>query len=107
MPCTYYLPGEEAALARDEANKVRKELDKVTRLLCDLTARIPKKYIEAGTELETWVAEHAEMDKRRKAAEEKKIKQEIERKKEELEATLKKAERLSKELASAPRKIKK
>lgn len=36
MPCTYYLPGEEEAILRRDSEKLRTELDKATRELCEL-----------------------------------------------------------------------
>ena len=76
MPCSYYLPGEEAQIARDQHRKVREELDRVTRLLCAVMTEFgePDTYRDLALaedipELGQWWKEHQEMDRQRETAE--------------------------------------
>lgn len=74
MPCQYYSPEEERKIALDETKKLKKELDRVTQLLCGITkliytkvadARITKAYEQEVPGLKAWYDEHYKMDKNR------------------------------------------
>jgi hypothetical protein len=78
MPCRcddYPIPSSDQDRLNDELKraieKYKAEANKVTQLLCELTARIPDKYIKAQEELDVWVNAHANLDKQRKLQEEK------------------------------------
>lgn len=105
MPCTYYTPEEEMAIARKEW---KEKLDQVTRLLCEVMRSAKWDDLEgqwnlegtASDELTDWWEEHQEMDRQRETAErrakEAEVKQ-LEKQKKELE----------KRLESAKKKLKK
>jgi hypothetical protein len=59
MPCTYYLPGEEAGI---RASEYKAELDETTRLLCSLTKKTPPEVLSRVRGLRAWVKKHEEMD---------------------------------------------
>ena len=65
MPCQYYMPGEEEAIAR-------KELHKVTRMLCELMGHL-ERYgggsLPFTPELTEWGGDHKRKDADRLAAE--------------------------------------
>ena len=74
MPCTYYTAEEEASLARGEATKLKKELDRVTDLLCRVTKFIYNDYRLTDkvnvfdrqiTDLASWYDENCKMDENR------------------------------------------
>lgn len=75
MPCTYYLPGEEEAIAR-------KELDKATRSACEalkMLESLSPAHMEAlSSDTLVWWKEHKERDVLRKA---RKVKKSSSRKK--------------------------
>lgn len=76
MPCTYYSPGEEVALAAEKLdstekklrsttrrmNKYRRELDKVTRLLCEVVGEIEGDGYTFNKEVTKWWEKHKKMD---------------------------------------------
>lgn len=71
MPCTYYTPEETSRQNYEESQRLKTELDKVTRLLCELMHEVEHEYHPNITlELEEWWADHKEKDKARLAAEE-------------------------------------
>lgn len=96
MPCTYYTPEEAAKLSREDAKRTqqnleaeRKELDKVTRLLCELMSSEDKK---PSKELSEWWKKHQEKDNKRlerknkaKEYKAKKLREGIEKMEKELE----------------------
>ena len=65
MPCRYFLPGEEEAIQR-------KELDRVTRLLCEVMTELEaegaldRPGICLSNEVMQWWREHQIRDKKRK-----------------------------------------
>jgi len=65
MPCRYFLPGEEEAIQR-------KELDRVTRLLCEVMTELKaegaldRPGICLSNEVMQWWREHQIRDKKRK-----------------------------------------
>ena len=67
MPCRG--PDDDSCDSyREQLAKQRRELDKVTRLLCEvMTNGVP----HASEELAEWWQNHQELDRKRKAAEEK------------------------------------
>jgi predicted P-loop ATPase len=69
MACNDYTSGEISAMTRDSFNALQERCDLATRLLCELTSKVPKKYIEDNEELKRWVKEHAAADKLRKQEE--------------------------------------
>ena len=76
MPCTYYSPGEEAAIAAEKLdstekklrsitrlmNKHRRELDKVTRLLCEIVGEIEGDGYTFNKEVTEWWEKHKKLD---------------------------------------------
>lgn len=79
MPCTYYTPQEEQEMARAEARKYKQELDKATKLLCELMTNLtyPNGNIDPDEgpsgpvtqEHLKWWEKHQEMDRKRLEAE--------------------------------------
>lgn len=69
MPCTYYTPEEEAAIAHAAQRQMAAEINKLTRLLCEAT-EILDKLVANGSingynpspELIRWKIEHAFLD---------------------------------------------
>lgn len=65
MPCEYYLPGEEVAVKN-------KELNRVTRVACELVTllrSVPHDWFNVkllDPDTQAWIAEHDKMDRRRK-----------------------------------------
>lgn len=52
-----------------EGREAKKRLDKVTRMLCELTERVPDALISADPELRAWVDEHRRADEERERSE--------------------------------------
>ncbi len=76
MPCTYYTPEEISRQNYEESQKLKAELDKTTRLLCEVMTNVeswnegnPPDIMEPSVELQAWWAEHKKMDEARKAEE--------------------------------------
>lgn len=71
MPCTYYTPEEEARIEHQEKQKLKAELDKVTRLLCEVMTEVENEYHpQFSKEIKDWWKDHQEKDKARLKAEE-------------------------------------
>lgn len=68
MPCTYFGP---EGSGENHSEKLQKELDLATRLLCLATARLETLGQLEAPELVEWHASHKQMDKARLAAEKK------------------------------------
>lgn len=88
MPCTYYTPQEEAHIANQRYNKLKKELDKTTRLLCQVCRSLERgkssiKFCSEQLqekELAAWWEKHQEMDRMRLAEEKRKAREAAKRK---------------------------
>lgn len=72
MPCTYETPYESAARASHEYRKMKKDLDKLTRMLCSIFEANPPQTLYLDVEGETsqeelleWWAKHQEQDRKR------------------------------------------
>lgn len=75
MPCRYYTEAEERDIAQRQAAETRQELDKVTRIACELMTYIEDKgydTLDLSNESAKWWRDHQIMDAKRKAAEAKK-----------------------------------
>lgn len=74
MPCRYYTEAEERQMLAEDSARLKKELDRATKLLCGLLARLPKnsKHVVNDQELLAWRDEHDKMDaaRNRKAEDE-------------------------------------
>lgn len=80
MPCTYDPSPDEVRTANDQLRKklserdeFKKELDRATRLLCELTKNFELYdktdfYTLHVRGLKTWIKDHKKMDKAREAA---------------------------------------
>lgn len=69
MPCTYYTPEEERQLAARETEKYKAELDKVTRLLCDVCRAFgpddKTHFFSEVRGLKSWWSKHKKKDANR------------------------------------------
>ena len=70
MPCSYYTAEESARIEYEEKQKIKAELDKTTRLLCEVLSGMEEWPVDPSPELQDWWKNHKEMDKARKAEEE-------------------------------------
>ncbi len=91
MPCETYTPGELAAIANQEMRKVKKEINKLTRLLCEIFGSESWPGTPMTDEMKEWWEEHQEADRKREAIKEEKM---LEREKDRLQ----KINRLKKEI---------
>ncbi len=78
MPCTYYTPEEISRQNYEESQKLKAELDKTTRLLCEVMTGLenegwsPEEVADItkdSPDLQAWWAEHKKLDEARKAEE--------------------------------------
>lgn len=67
MPCTYYAPGEELAIAREQFKVIRAELDHVTALLCEVCTKMEKEKKPITGDLASWWVDHKKRDAERRA----------------------------------------
>lgn len=98
MPCTYYLPGEEAAIRADEYHK-RVEL--LTQLLCTACRGLESSgsnMLKPGGPLGDWWIEHKNRDKKAAEAERRQKEHELKHKRDELSRLQKRVKKLEKEL---------
>jgi len=79
MPCTYYSPAEERDIADKKLvsttrrmNRYKRELDKVTRLLCEIVGEIEGDGYTFNKEVTAWWEKHQKMDALREKKEKKK-----------------------------------
>ncbi len=66
MDCVWRSEEEEH---QEEVAKLRRELDRATRLLCGVFRTTPQALVDGSPELVKWFAEHDEQDRKRKAEE--------------------------------------
>jgi len=65
MPCTYYTPGEEAAMANAENRKLAEQVNQLTRLLClasTVVVEQKKLKVPQYNELVDWWEAHKKHD---------------------------------------------
>lgn len=67
MPCRYYTEAEEKRIAEEANGDLQRELDFVTRLLCEVCSDMAKSKMSG--KLSSWYAAHKKMDAQRLAAE--------------------------------------
>lgn len=120
MPCSYYLPGEQAEIEaseqREKAIRLKSELDLATRLLCFTLDKItiiagenPNTLVEAeidkilnNKEVAAWLALHKKMDEERLAEENRQMiekQKRLDAEKEELKRKKEKAKRVASALS--------